>query len=280
MEEFGLTDPHTLWEQDKWDWDAWRDFISSAPQTTNSGMKIAAFANGNYHVFAATDGIQIIELDTESEKMNIKNNWMDERVLRAITYYADAYKSVQNGNDLGVGGGGVLMVGDVLMGETVVLMNDYDERDEYAKNHQVNWVPYPKSPYDTGRYVALNFGYTVMLPKKMKTASNAPYAVKYMELWASRFTEAMFDYLATTKYLQFDYEQRKEYFTFCIENTYFPISMNEWRNLGNDVDEAMRAANTGYIYCFSNRNMNVATEHAKVANIVQKAIDYAVAFAE
>lgn len=155
-----------------------------------------------------------------------------------------------------------------------------DERDEYAKNHQVNWVPYPKSPYETGRYVALNFGYTVMLPKKMKTASNAPYAVKYMEIWATRFTQAMFDYFATTKYLQFDYTQRKEYFEFCIENTYFPISMNEWRNLGNDVDEAMRAANTGYIYAFGNRNMNVATEHAKVANIVQKAIDYALAFAE
>ncbi len=279
-EELGLTDPHKLWQQDKWDWDAWRDYISSAPQTTNSGMKIAAWANINYHVFAATDGIQIIELDTESDKMKIKNNWMDERVLRAITYYESAVKAVQNGNDLGVGGGGVLMVGDVLMGETVVLMNDYDTKDEYAKNHKVNWVPYPKSPYDTGRYVALNFGYTCMLPKKMKSASNAPYAVKYMELWATRFTEAMFDYLATTKFLQFNYQQRKEYFEFCIENTYFPISMNEWRNLGNDVDEAMRAANTGYIYAFSNRNMNVATEHAKVANIVAKAIDYAVAFAE
>ncbi len=281
VEEFGLQDPHKLWQQDRWDWNAWRSFISSVPPTRFDGTKLAAFTSNDPLALTVTDSIHSIQLDSQSATMNILNNWMDERVLRAVTYYESAYKSIQNGTDLGLDGRNVFMVGDVMMGNTVVLMNNYDQVDSYAQVHKVNWVPYPKSPYETGRYAAINFGYTMMLPKIMKNESNAPYAVKFMELWATRFTEAMVDHLSTAKYLRFDHKQKNEYFQFCMENTYFSISsINEWKGLGLDIEEAMRAPNTGYLNSFSNRNLNVATEHIKVANVVQKAIDYAVGFAQ
>ena len=283
VQELGLVDPHTLWEQDKWDWDAWRSFIQSAPQTSSSGLRLAACSISGVEVIWAwpmTDGVNPIALDNESEEMNIINNWNDDRVVRALTYFGDAYKSVRNGADTGDGGGGVIFEGTVLMGETVVLMNNYDTYEPYAQNHKINWVPYPKSPYDTGRYVAYNFGYTMMIPKKVKNQSNIPYAVKFMELWATRYTEAMFDYLATAKFLQFDYEQRKEYFEFCISNTYFGLQMNSWRFLGEADKAAMLDAETGYIYAFSNRNLNVATLHSKVANVVEKAIKDCINYAQ
>ena len=160
-----------------------------------------------------------------------------------------------------------------MMADAVNLMNSW-ETQEYARNHKYNWVPFPKATTATGRDVAFNYGYTMMIPKKVKTQSNIPYAVKFMELWACRFTEAIFDYFATSSYIAFNYAQRKEYFEFVVSNTYFGVQMNEWDMLTGDN---LKAINT-WKQAQHDSRYNITTETSKVKNIVEQAIKDCLAY--
>ena len=282
VEEFGLEDPHTLWQQDKWDWNAWQSFLKSVPTTTADGKPLASYDNGGgraWMFYPLTNGVAPIAIDTESSERALINNWMDERVLQAMDFYTDTYKSLtQHGGDLNKALANLYSDGTLMMGSVDKLMFDKNYYD-YANTHKFDWVPYPKSPYEGGRYVAANIGYTMMLPRKMKTASNAPYAVKFMELWATRFTEAMFDYLSNQKAHSFTYAQKKEYFEFAIKNTYFAIEMGQWRYLDGANLEAMRGEEEGIYAAMGNDNINYRTWHTKVANIVEQAIKESMEYA-
>ncbi len=281
VEEFGLQDPHTLFQNDQWDWNAWQSFLKSVPTTTADGKPLASLDNGGgraWMFYPLTNGVAPIAIDTKSDSRALINNWMDERVLQAMDFFTDTYKSLQNGGDLDKALANVYSDGTLMMGSVDKLMFDKNYY-EYANTHKFDWVPYPKSPYESGRYVAANIGYTMMLPRKLKNASNAPYAVKFMELWATRFTEAMFDYLSNQKAHSFTYAQKKEYFEFAIKNTYFAIEMGQWRYLTGANFEAMRGEKEGIYAAMGNDNVNYRTWHTKVANIVEQAIkesmDYA-----
>ena len=283
VEELNLKDPHTMWQNDEWDWNAWRAFLTSVPANTNDGKKLFAYRQGIgswWTVFPLTNGIAPIALDHENKEPNLLNNWMNDDVLEAVTFFADTMKSV---NDcISSDDGETLKTeesycrlfkdGTLMMGNRVWLAGDYDKYD-YAKSRKYNWVPYPKAPGENGRYVAYNFGYTMMIPRVVKNKNNIPYAVKFAELWANRCTESIFDYFEEQPHLKFTYAQKKEYFEFCVKNTYFGLQMNEWRNLSGENFKAMRDAATGYIWAAFLPEINAASKHREVYNVVQQAIE-------
>ncbi len=270
VEELGLIDPHTLYEQDKWDWDAFANFIKSVPATTPDGKKLYSFARAigsNAFMIAISNGVIPIEIDTKSDKANLINNWTDQRAIDAYSYLSSVLQPAQTGGSFYK----MYTDGDTLMSNTVTLMPTYDTgaKTLYCHGKKYNWVPWPKANTDTGRYACFNYGYTMMLARKLKNQSNAIYAVKFMELWATRFTEAMFDFLSTTSYLNFDYEDRKEYFEFATQDCYFMLQMNSWNMVDEDENEAL------YQFWKSvyTQGLNPVTECQKTANLAQKAID-------
>ncbi len=281
VEEFGLQDPHTLWQQDKWDWNAWRNFVTSIPTTTSDGKPLTPYGaaiNRDWFYWPMTNGVYTVGLDTENKDMNLINNWMDERTLQAMDFYTDVIKGLAN---MGNGKSETHMYteGTITMASKMILMQEMDDK-EYSHNRKYNWVPFPKSPYEDGQYVAFNIGYCMEIPKKVKTQSNIPYAVKFAELWATRFTEAMADYFATSKAYQWTYAQRKEYFEFAIKNTYFALQMYEWRFLTGANFDAMRKEGEGLIWAITDKNLNYHTVHTKVANVVEQGVKECVAFAQ
>ncbi len=282
VEELGLKDPHTMFQKDEWDWNAFRAFLTSVPTTTTDGKKLYSYRQGLgdwYMNWPMTNGVQSIALDHDNKEKNLINNWMDERVIESLTFFADTMKSVQDA--ISKDDGETLATresyhrlfsdGTLVMSTRVWLMDDCDKYP-YAAARKYNWVPFPKSPNENGRYVAYNIGYTMMIPRVVKNKNNIPYAVKFMELWANRCTEAIMDYMAEKVHYNFDYDARKEYFEFCIKNTYFGCEMSNWRLVSGAAKEAFRNTTDGYIYAGFNSNINMATKHKEIANYVDQAI--------
>ncbi|MBQ4052086.1 MAG: hypothetical protein IJD09_00335 [Clostridia bacterium] len=274
-------DPHELFQKDQWDWNAFRSFLSKLPPQTQDGKKLFAYRQGVgdwYMNWPMTNGISPIAIDHESKEPNLINNWDDARVLEALNFFADTMKSVQcctsgNGETLATRESyhRLFSDGTLVMATRVWLMDDCDTYP-YAQQHKYNWVPFPKAPNENGRYVAYNLGYTMMVPRVVKTKSNIPYAVKFMELWATRCTEAIMDYMAEKVHFKFDYAARKEYFEFCIKNTYFGSEMSNWRLVSAEAKEAFRNTTDGYIYAAFKPNINMATKHKEISNFVEQAI--------
>ncbi len=275
VEEFNLIDPHKTWQEGKWNWDTYASFLRSVPKTTSSGKKLYAYAlcSGDaYYAYALANGCGPIEIDTKASEPKLINNWTDQRCLDAYNAYSSVLKSIQCGGNWG----SMYQNGDVMMMDTLNLMNDFDnsEKELYCHTHKYNWVPYPKGTGKDGRDACFSYGYTLMLPKKMKNQSNAPYVVKFMELWANRFTEAIFDYQATTSYLSFDYAARKEYFEFVTKSTYFGLQMNQaFYQLDDAEEKQVWNAMTAH-----KPEKNMVTEMTKVANLVEKACKLAVEY--
>ncbi len=282
VEELGLKDPHTLWQNDEWDWNAWRSFLASVPSMTNDGKKLYAYRQGVgdwYMDWPMTNGVQPVALDHNGKTPGLINNWMDERVIEAVTFFADTMKSVQDAStsedgetlDTRESYHRLFSDGTLVMASRVWPMDDSDKYP-YASSRKYNWVPFPKAPNEGGRYVAYNIGYTMMVPRMVKNKGNIPYAVKFMELWANRCTEAMMDYMMEKPHFNFDYKARKEYFEFCIKNTYFGCEMSNGRLFSGAAQEAFRDSKEGYIFAAYNSNINMATKHKEVANYIETAI--------
>ena len=273
-EELGLQDPHTLWKQGKWNWQTWRSWLQSVPATTKAGKPLCSYNTCDadiWYAFGLTNGYNPVAIDHKSKEPNLINNFDKQEVLDAWEFVCDTLANSNNVDMKDASWTSMYKDGNVMMHDTLNLMNEfaYDDNFKYCHDKQYNWVPYPKSGTKTGRDVAFCYGYTMMLPKKMKVQSNAIYAVKFMELWANRFTEAIFDYQATINYLKFDYSQRKEYFEFVTQNTYFGLQMDEWRQLAG----ADRTAMHKWWTLFGQKTGNIVSESKKVKNLVDKAIE-------
>ncbi|MBQ8894875.1 MAG: hypothetical protein IJ043_10775 [Clostridia bacterium] len=272
VEQLGLKDPHTSWQKGEWNWNTWEAFVRSVPQTTPDGKALYAYNQCGADIpysWALTNGIHHIKIDTESETPNLVNNWMHPQTLAAWEFVSGVLKGIKYGGNYAE----MYSQGTVMMSDAVNLMNTWDNY-EYAQTHKYNWVPFPKATASTGRDIAFNYGYTMMLPKKMKTQSNAPYAVKFMELWANRFTEAVFDYFETTQCIGMDYKAKKEYFEFVVKSTYFGVQMNEWDMVTGD--NATRKNN--WFKAFSNAQFNITTESTAMKNVVEQAIKDCLAY--
>ena len=162
-------------------------------------------------------------------------------------------------------------------GTTIMSATMYTQvyRDtEYSKKVQINWVPYPKSDNENGKEICQYYGFGMMLPKKTSKPDNVNIALKFMELWATRFTETIFDNLNTFEYYNFNYKQRKQYFDFVTKNVVFALAMN-------DFTGSTLSSDTNFFKCFTgDPAYNVRTEATKGANIVQNYIKESMKFGQ
>ena len=279
VNQLQLRDPHTLWQQGNWNWNTWKDFLVSVPKTTPDGKGLLPWSLGESEAmffWPLTNGIDVIANDTEAEKPNLINNFEDSRCMDAWTFYVETVKGVDYLNRPGASGSGwdnLWTTGQGIMASTTNLMNNW-EQFEYAKTHKYNWVPYPAAPNEGGTCVAMNYGYSWMIPKKVKNTSNIPYAVKLAELWANRFTEAIFDYLKTSPYLDFSYDQRKEYFNFTTTHNYFAVGQNTFASLTGSEGEYVKR----FKWSFYNPSYNVRTQAEELKNLISKSISEMLAF--
>ena len=215
-----------------------------------------------------TGGLAPIRTDANirfKEPPALLNNWADERVLSAWEFISDT----ANGIRCSTSSAKLYEDGTLLMAAMEKLQPFRDEQ-VYAKNVQYQWVPFPAAPNDDGRCVAIDSGYAHMIPRKVKSERDIVYAVKFMELWATRFTEVMLDYLAITECIAVNHAERKEYYDFLEKNTCVAFQMNDWDMLS---DEGV-AAKDNWLNALEASSASVRTESAKFMPFVQQAIDY------
>ena len=277
VEQLGLKDPHTTWKEGKWNWDTWKNFVVSVPYQGPTGKTLCAWSQAEHDscvFWPQTTGVTLFAIDQTSKEPKLINNFNDERVAKSLVFIAETGKSLDGlsrrlsadpWNEM-------YTTGTVIMMNTMYLCKDYSSSD-FALSQKYNWVPYPKSTDASGVDVAMSYGATMMLPRKMKVQKNAPYAVKFMELWANRFTEAIFDF-QKAGHLQFNYAQRKEYYEFVSTQNYFGIGYRVLQALTGDELEYYNQL-TWSMY---NHNWNTATAIEQLRNLAAKACEAVVKY--
>jgi len=263
-QELNLSDPHVMWEKGKWDWDAFKKYMISVPKTTKDGAELVSwtcFWGNFYFTWDSTNGKPTFEIVADAKVPTIKNNWQDPQVLQAWEFIASVNQNTnhQQGGDNG-GLGIVQEHMNLYLGTTLMSATMYTQvyRDtEYSKHIQINWVPFPKANTETGKETAQYYGFGMVLPRKTAKPENENIALKFMELWATRFTETYFDNLNTFEYYNFNYKQRKQYFDFVTQHVVYSPGIT---GIYGNMREAFRG-NAAY---------NVKTEATKYANEAAK----------
>ncbi len=261
-QELGLSDPHKLWEEGRWNWQSFSDYLNSVPENNNNGERLVAFAqwykNASY-IWPSTNGIQNICIDNKAERPTIINNWEEAETYEAWEFITGVCNNINYSvNSYDYQG---LYNGTTLM--TATMYNQtYRDCGNYNRV-QINWVPYPKSMNEQGRDICQWRGYAMMLPKRTVNPENVYAALKFMELWATRFTESIFDGLYISECYNFNYKQRKQYFDFVTNNMVFALPMNDF------IDTNIRD-DTKFFECFmGNAEFNVREEADKAAAMMQ-----------
>ncbi len=253
-QEMGLSDPHVMWENGAWNWNNFKKFMMSVPSRNPSGQSLVAwtcFPSNIYFTWDSTTGKQTFSLVGNSKVPTILNNWNDPQIQEAWDFVAGVNQVVnfKCGNDNG-GLGVVPEHMGLYNGTTVMSATMYTQvyRDtEYSKHVQINWVPFPKANGSAGKESAQFYGFGMLLPKKTVLPENENIALKFMELWATRFTEAYYDNLNTFEYYNFNYKQRKQYFNYVTSNlVYSPAVVNASR-YGNMVAGFLSDSCVGYV---------------------------------
>lgn len=263
--ELGLSDPHKLWEQGKWNWNSFRDYLVSAPYKDNNDQIITAFVqwtkNASY-TWPSTNGVQYICIDTDAQRPCIINNWTNPKTYEAWEFITDVCNNINYSTSASKHLD--LYNGNTLMSST---MYTHIYRDtEYSKHARINWVPYPKAPGESGTEVCQWKGNAMMLPKKTVNNNNIYIALKFMELWANRFTESIFDNFNGFEYYNFNYSQRKQYFDFVTNNMVFALAMNDY--IGTDIRNE-----TKFFECFDGYDSyDVKVEADKAAKLLNNYI--------
>ena len=263
-QELNLSDPHIMWEKGKWDWDSFKKYMMSVPKTTKDGNELVSwtcFWGNFYFTWDSTNGKPTYEIVTDAKVPTIVNNWTDPQVLQAWEFISTVNQNTnhQQGGDNG-GLGIVQEHMNLYLGTTLMSATMYTQvyRDtEYSKHIQINWVPFPKANTETGRETAQYYGFGMVLPRKTCKPENENIALKFMELWATRFTETYFDNLNTFEYYNFNYKQRKQYFDFVTQHVVYSPGIT---GIYGNMREAFRG-NAAY---------NIKTEATKYANEAAK----------
>lgn len=267
-QELNLSDPHLMWENGAWNWDSFRKYMFSVPATNRNGESLVAFvqwpSNASY-IWPSTNGTPRIYIDADADKPTLINNWLNPKTLEAWDFITNVCNNVNYGCSTEISPGNQKEHMGLYLGTTIMSATMYTQvyRDtEYSKTVQINWVPYPKSGTDTGQEICQYYGFGMMLPRTTKDKNNVDIALKFMELWATRFTETLFDNLYTFEYYNFNYMQRKQYFDFVTENVVFALAMN-------DFNGSTLSQETNFFKCFEgDATYNVKTEAEKGGNIV------------
>ena len=229
-QELGLPDPHVMWENKAWNWDTFKKYCLAAPRTTKDGKELVTwtcFGGNVVYTWDSTTGKAIVANDATASTPTLINNFLDSQVMAAYEFLASVNQQCNFKHGTGFSeqysGGQVEHIG-LYLGTTLMSATMYTQvyRDtEYSKHIQINWVPFPKAPTAEGRDSCQYYGFGMLLPRKTAKPDNVNYTLKFMELWATRFTETYFDNLNTFEYYNFNYKQRKQYFDFVTQNVVF-----------------------------------------------------------
>ncbi len=266
-QELNLSDPHVMWEKGVWDWDAFKKYALSAPRTTKDGNELVTwtcFFGNAFYTWDTTNGKAGLENVIDAKVPTIANNYNDPQVLAAWEFVATVNQACNfqaSGVWSNTAAGGQKEHIGLYLGTTLMSATMYTQvyRDtEYSKHIQINWVPFPKANTATGKETCQYYGFGMLLPRKTIKPENEPYALKFMELWATRFTETYFDNLNTFEYYNFNYKQRKQYFDFVTQHAVYSFTgiVGTYGNMGNAIK-----GNAAY---------NVVTEATKYANEAAK----------
>ncbi len=271
-QELGLSDPHIMWEKGVWDWDTCKKYLMSAPKTTQNGNELCAwtcFPSNIPFTWDSTNGVNYIQIVADAEVPTIQNNWTHPQFIAAMEYVSTLNQVVNfkcsSGSNNTVKEHMGLYEGTTLMSATMYTQVYRDT--EYSKHVQINWVPFPKANTETGAETCQYYGFGMVLPRKTAKPDNENFALKFMELWATRFTETYFDNLNTFEYYNFNYKQRKQYFDFVTRHVVFSPSFAGRPYYASDVGGNVLDALNG------NAAYNVKTEIEKVANKNQKVVE-------
>jgi ABC-type glycerol-3-phosphate transport system substrate-binding protein len=271
VKSFGMEDPHTLWKQGKWDWAAFEKFFRTTPKlnANNQSLGIFSISEGDaWNFWARSNGINVFDIKTENGKSKIVSNFADPKAVKSYTWFAGLNKGYNSGRGAGTGDplNDMYTKGTHISSNTNHLMRDYT--CAYSKTQKFNWVPYPYGPDNAAKEnYCMNFGDTMMIPKKTKNTANVPIAIKFAEIWASRFTEAIFDNLQRP-YYGFTHADRAEYFKFTTSHNYFAVGTRIFELMtGNDKEYYNR-----FIWSFYNPNWNTATQVEQLIPLVDKAV--------
>ncbi len=271
-QEMGYSDPHYLWENGKWNWDSFKKYMLNMDKTNKNGEKLLAwcsFRGNNRFTWPITNGVESVAIDPDASVPTVIDSWEDARVLEAWEFYCDVAKQVQAGWDEKSHIG--LYQGTTMMSATMYTQVYRDT--EYSKKIRIMWVPYPKSTNESGRDGCWYYGFGMLLPKKTSNEKNVDYALKFMELWATRFTETLFDNLFTFEYYKYDYLRRKQYFDFVTKNVTFDQNVCNFDGMDPWIDDFTKALQGNAAY-------NVRTEALKCANRVHAYIKNSVKFGQ
>ncbi len=268
-QELGLSDPHIMWEKGKWNWDSFKKYLMSAPKTTRDGNALVTwtcFGTNIPYSWDSTNGTAGMQIDTDAKVPTIINNWDNPQVIAAWEFIASVNQVVnyqQSGEWSNSAAGGQKEHIGLYLGTTLMSATMYTQvyRDtEYSKHIQINWVPFPKANTETGQETCQYYGFGMVLPRKTIKPDNEPLALKFMELWATRFTETYFDNLNTFEYYNFNYKQRKQFFDFVTRHVVYSATASvPYHEYGNLV--AALKGNAAY---------NVKTEAEKYSNEAAK----------
>ncbi len=271
VHQFNLLDPYTLWKQGNWDWDAYEAFMMSVPKNTVNGETLYAFRQDENSVFSTwsvTNGKGAVEIYNGTTPELI-NNWNETAVKDSWSFISKVFRKI-NYADAETALYGQLFTGDtVLMSETGNTLFPQIDSTPYGAANQFQWVPFPESGNADGKNAAFAYGCTMMLPKRMKEQDNAPYAVKFMELWANRFTEALYDYYGQDSSIGMNDVAKRRHYDFCLNNTWFSNQMNDWSTVTGDDKLTVKEWQTA----FSDPSYDLTAKTAAMRPIVNGAIE-------
>lgn len=278
-QQLGLPDPHIMWENGMWDWNSFKRFLNSAPAALSDGSPLCAFVEWTHnasYIWPSTNGCVYMQIDSENYVPAILNAWDNPKTIEAWEFITTVHNSVSFGCDENGDGSEEAHLG-LYEGTTLMSATMYTQvyRDtEYSKNIRINWVPYPKSPNECGQEICQFYGFGMMLPKKTANENNVYAALKFMELWATRFTESLFDNLNTFEYHRFNYKERKQYFDFVTQNVVFGLAMNDFEG-----SQVYTRTNFFEAFCGTGE-YNVKTEAAKASNFILSYVEDCMKFGE
>ena len=236
-DSLNMNDPHSTWKDGNWNWNSFKNYLTSAPDKV-SGKDLTAFTHTSIslaHLFPSTTGYPLFHIENATVP-TIINNWDNPASKEAWDFITSTCNSINFKNSvetsssispeyIGLYEGTTLMAGSVYSN----IYRNY----EYSKNIRLDWVPYPKKSSTEGKDVCQYLGYGMMLPKKTVKENNVPIALKFMELWASRFSESIFDGLKDYEYFKYSDKQISEFYDYTTENVTLALGMNNLSGVSN-----------------------------------------------
>ncbi len=263
-QELGLSDPHKLWEEGKWNWNSFKDYLDSVPERNPSGEELVALVQWPTTaaaIWPSTNGDPAICLDSSASIPMILNNWSAPSTVEAWEFITDVCNNVNYGNSSEISPGNQKEYLGLYNGTTMMSLDDVfadipryrvfqENTDKLGAVSEI--LEFERTGYST---VARRSNDAA---KRTSKPDNIPIALKFMELWASRFTESIFfDNLNLFEYYNFNYAQRKQYFDFVTQNTVFGLPMNDFTGSNLNTDTNFSNAFTG------DPRYNVAEEAGK-----------------